>query len=251
MTKTEVLRKLKAVGTAQNRKVYARHGVRGKMYGVSFADLDKLKKKLKTDHELACQLWVTGNHDARILATKIADPTRFTSSELDAWARDLDNYVVADAFSSAAAGSRHARKKAEKWCRSSREFTGQAGWNLVGYLAGTDDELTNEYFRDRIRTIENEIHQRKNRVRYSMNTALISIGLRNSTLEKKAIAAARRIGKVNVDHGETSCRTPDAAAYIQKAAAHRARKAKKEDSKNTTASSRVRPSPEAKRGRRA
>ena len=42
-----------------------------------------------------------------------------------------------------------------------------------------------------------------------MNGALISIGIRNAKLEKLAIAAAKRIGKVEVDHLETSCKTPD------------------------------------------
>jgi hypothetical protein len=50
---------------------------------------------------------------------------------------------------------------------------------------------------------------------------LIAIGIRNSALEKKALAAARQIGKVAVDHGETGCKTPDATAYIQKARARK------------------------------
>ena len=49
-----------------------------------------------------------------------------------------------------------------------------------------------------------------------MNGALISIGIRNARLRKKALEAARRIGRVDVDHGETSCKTPDAVAAIQK-----------------------------------
>ena len=60
-----------------------------------------------------------------------------------------------------------------------------------------------------------------------MNNALINIGVRNSALEKKAVAAAKRIGKVVVDHGETGCKTPDAASYIAKTLAHRRKKAKK------------------------
>jgi hypothetical protein len=35
-------------------------------------------------------------------------------------------------------------------------------------------------------------------------------------LEQKAIEIAREIGKVEVDHGVTSCKTPDAEAYIKK-----------------------------------
>ncbi len=72
-----------------------------------------------------------------------------------------------------------------------------------------------------MKTIEREVHGRPNRVRYSMNSALIAIGMRNATLERRAIAAARRIGKVEVDHGETGCKTPDPIPYIQRAKARR------------------------------
>lgn len=57
-----------------------------------------------------------------------------------------------------------------------------------------------------------------------MNNALINIGVRNPKLEKKAIAAARRIGKIEVDHGQTSYKTPDAAAYIKKTVAYNKKK---------------------------
>ncbi|HIA47614.1 MAG TPA: hypothetical protein EYN96_06515 [Candidatus Hydrogenedentes bacterium] len=48
----------------------------------------------------------------------------------------------------------------------------------------------------RLQYIESNIHSAKNRVRHSMNGALISMGVRNPALQKKAIAAAKRIGKV-------------------------------------------------------
>ena len=50
-----------------------------------------------------------------------------------------------------------------------------------------------------------------------MNSVLIAIGARNAALEKKALAAAKKIGLVEIDHGKTGCRTPDAATYILKA----------------------------------
>ena len=94
MTKTEAIKRLKAMGTAQNRKVYPRHGVKGELFGVSWADLGKLKKEIKADQALAEALWTTGNHDARILATMIAEPAAMKAATLDSWARDLDNYVA-------------------------------------------------------------------------------------------------------------------------------------------------------------
>ena len=52
--------------------------------------------------------------------------------------------------------------------------------------------------------------------RDAMNMAVILIGGRNDVLRKAALAAAKRIGKVEVDHGDTSCKTPDAGPYIEK-----------------------------------
>jgi hypothetical protein len=72
-------------------------------------------------------------------------------------------------------------------------------------------------------TIEKEIHRSPNWARYAMNAALIGIGIYKPALRSKAIEAARRIGKVEVDHGETYCKTPDAAPYIEKAARRKLR----------------------------
>jgi 3-methyladenine DNA glycosylase AlkD len=217
----EVMSELKSMGTAQNRKIYARHGVRQKMYGVSYANLGKLKKKIKMDHDLALELWASGNHDARVLATMIADPNSLDARTLEAWVKELDNYVITDAFSGIVAQTSLLRNNMEKWTKSNQEWIGSAGWNLLGYLAGQNSDLPDKYFIVYLKNIEAGIHDSPNRVRHAMNGAVINIGLRNESLEKKATASAKRIGKVEVDHGETSCKTPDAASYILKAKAHR------------------------------
>ena len=185
---------LRTMGTEQNRKLYARHGVGKKMYGVSYANLNKLRRQIGTDHALAQRLWASGNHDARVLATMVADPAAMRSSTLDSWARDLDNYSLADAFGDLVSRTPFARNKFEKWSRSRAEFVGQVGWRLLSYLAGTDQDLNNTFFLDQIKTIEAQVHNRANRVRHSMNGALISIGARNATLRRRATAAANRIG---------------------------------------------------------
>ena len=53
MRPDEAMKQLRALGTAQNRKVYARHGVRGDQFGVSFANFRKLTQQIGTDQELA------------------------------------------------------------------------------------------------------------------------------------------------------------------------------------------------------
>ena len=108
------------------------------------------------------------------------------------------------------------------WVKSSNEWIACVGWALLSRLAATDAALSNAFLADQLRTIETKLPRAKNRVRHSMNGALIAIGVRNGTLRKLALAAAKRIGRVEVDHGQTSCKTPDAASYITKTVAHRA-----------------------------
>jgi len=220
MTLKQALAALAGAGTARNRKVYARHGVKGAMFGVSYAELNRLRKAIGQDHELAVALWETGNHDARVLACMVADAGAMTARRLDAWARDLDNYVLSDAFSALVARGPHARRKAEAWKNRRGEWVSASAWNVMGSLALNDEGLEDGYCEEQIRIIAAEIHDRPNRTRHSMNNALIAFGVRNPRLEKAARAAARWVGPVAVDHGETGCRTPDADAYITKTLAH-------------------------------
>jgi len=221
MTLAETLKDLEALGTEQNRKIYKRHGSPDNLYGVSFAALAKLQKKIRVDHALAKKLWATGNTDARTLATMIADPQAMTSRSLDAWLKGLRYYMLVDLVASVASRTAFAPKKMEQWTRSKNEWIGRAGWNLLARLAMKDGARPDAYFEPFVAQIARNIHKAKNRTRDAMNNALISIGIRGPGLEQKALEAARRIGKVEVDHGQTGCKTPDAASYILKAKARK------------------------------
>jgi 3-methyladenine DNA glycosylase AlkD len=223
----DAMNQLKSLGTAQNRKVYGRHGVGGDMFGVSYANLNSLKKKIRTDQELARLLWESGNHDARVLATMIADAGALDLKTVNAWLKDLDSYVITDAFAGMVGRSCFAHKKMAQWTRSGNEWTARAGWHLLAKAAMAADDLPDDFFEAQLAEIESRIHQSKNRVRDAMLNALIAIGIRNGRLEKKAIAAAGRIGTVEVDHGETGCKTPDPIPYIKRARARQKKRAKK------------------------
>jgi 3-methyladenine DNA glycosylase AlkD len=217
MTPRAVLRELQDLGTEQTRRTYRRHGVGGELYGVSYAQLGKLVKKIRTDQKVAEELWASGNHDARILATMVADPSKVSEKVLDSWAKDVENYVLADALTGVASRTRFARKKMEEWTKSPDEWIGRMGWGILARLAMAESDLTDADFERYLDVIEKRIHRSKNRVRDAMNMAVISIGLRGAALEQKAVAAAKRIGRVEVDHGDTSCKTPDAVEYIREA----------------------------------
>jgi 3-methyladenine DNA glycosylase AlkD len=223
MNYKDLMQELKSFGTEQTRKTLRRHGVQDELYGVSYAHFGALKKKIKVDHELAQQLWKSGVHDARILATMIADPAQ-GSSVADEWVKDVSSYVISDALATFVGQTSPDPKKIEKWMKSKDECIGCFGWSLFARLARNDGPFSDEALEQYLDTIERDIHQAKNRVKHSMNSAVISIGVRNEKLQKKALAAAARIGKVEVDHGDTDCKTPDAAAYIRKTVARAAKK---------------------------
>jgi hypothetical protein len=92
----------------------------------------------------------------------------------------------------------------------------RAGWHLLGQLAMNDPALPDDFFEPYLTRIERDINAEKNRVPRAMNNALIAIGMRNDALETRALATAKAIGKVHVDHGQTHCKTPDASVYIRK-----------------------------------
>lgn len=220
----QTLDALKSFGKEQTRKTYRRHGAGEDCYGVSTPDLKSLQKKIKTDPELAGKLWASGNHEARILATMIADPKKLDGAALDAWVAGLDNYPETGYLAGLAAKSPAAREAMERWIESKDEWIASAGWSVLSHLAA-DGQLSDAEAEEILVRIERELHGSQNRVRHQMNGALISIGGSKPALEKKALAAAGRIGKVEVDHGDTDCKTPDAASYIRKMVERRAAKA--------------------------
>src|SRR5207302_5649078 len=103
--------------------------------------------------------------------------------------------------------------KMEKWITAKGEWITRTGWHLLSYLAGQQNEVPDALFENYLTLIEKDIHQGQNRTKQAMNGALISIGARNENLKKRAVAAARRIGTVEIDHGDTDCKTPDAVTY--------------------------------------
>lgn len=135
-SKVKVIEELRKLGTEQNRALYRRIGATGEVLGVSLRDLDRLRRRILRDDKLAHELWKTGIMDCRCLATFIADPTRFTELELDAWAADIDYYPLADYFvSKVVIRSKHALKVSLKWMKSKQPFIQRCGFSCIAILA--------------------------------------------------------------------------------------------------------------------
>ncbi|RKH67788.1 DNA alkylation repair protein [Corallococcus aberystwythensis] len=216
MTLEETMRELERLGTEQTRKTYLRHGAPPPLSGVNFGPLTALKKRTGTDGALARALWASGHAEARLLATLVVDAPQMPWKELDAWAKGLDWHTLTDVFvTNVVLRSPHAAK-ALTWTQSKSEWVGRAGWQSLAALLTKTAVLADEDLLPWVKRIEQELPGAKNRVREAMNSALIALGATGGAVQTAALATAKRLGKVEVDHGDTACETPDATRYIQK-----------------------------------
>lgn len=220
MSLAEAMDALAKAGSEQTRKTWRRHGVPEPMFGVNFSTLKTLLKQIGVDHELALQLWDTGNYDARNLAYKIADPARMSAADLDRWAGGTCTGSCGSYVAALACEGPLGLGCAERWLKAASVRERAAGWSVVGALALNDTVIADAWFEQRLAEIERDIHVIDNGQRWPMNQALIAIGCRNEALRRATTAAAKRIGQVEIDHGDTACKTADAASYIDKTWAH-------------------------------
>ena len=219
MNKEQVMKELEKKGSESIRKIFQNHGANEPMYGVKIADLKVIQKKVKKDHELAMELFATGNYDAMYLAGLIADESKMSRKDIQQWAErshssGISEYTVAWV----AAESDFGWELGMKWIDSPKEKIASAGWNtLAGVIAmKPDNELDIPAIRKLLQRIIKEIHSAPNRVRYTMNGFIIGVGGYIRELTKEAIETAKKVGDVYVDMGGTACKVPAASDYIKK-----------------------------------
>jgi 3-methyladenine DNA glycosylase AlkD len=215
----EVMQFLAEKGSDQTKKVWMKHGAREPFFGTKVADLKVLLKKIKKDHQLALQLYDTGNSDAMYLAGLLCDAKQFTPEVLNAWVEKAYWYMISDfTVAGAAAESNYAVMMAKQWINSGREFVASAGWSAYsGYISITPNEkLDIPEIEHLLEQVASTIHQEQNRVRQSMNNFVIAVGSYIPELTEKCKLLGKSIGKVTVDMGGTSCKVPDSKVYIEK-----------------------------------
>jgi 3-methyladenine DNA glycosylase AlkD len=194
-----VLAELRALGSAEAVRGMARFGIRSeKVYGVSAPDFHRLAKRIGRDHGLALGLWNTGVHDARILAALIADPGQVTEAQMDAWVADFDNWAVCDnCCGHLFDKTEWAYAKAVEWSAREEEYVKRAGFVMMAELAVHDKAAPDARFLGFLPIIRRGATDERNFVKKAVNWALRQIGKRSPALNKRAIAAARAIQKLD------------------------------------------------------
>ena len=220
MTTAEVMKQLEAMGSAQTRNIFINHGAPAdKLFGVKVGDMKSLLKPLKGKQDVALELYETGNSDAMYLAALVADGKKMSKEQLQHWAETATwNMISEYSVPWVTAESPFALELGLKWIDDAREHVASAGWtSICCYLSMESDEhIDRTLMLELLMRVEKEIPHASNRVRYCMNTFVIGLGGYVRDLSNEAILTAKRIGKVSVNQGNTECKVPDAAGYIQK-----------------------------------
>ncbi len=219
MTKDEIMHTLAEFGNDQTKKTFLNHGAKEPFFGVKVGDLKTIQKKVKKNHALSLELYDTGNSDAMYLAGLIADEKQISKKELQHWADNAYWYMVSEyTVAWITAESNYGMELALEWIESDQENLASAGWaTLSNLLALTPNEsLDINSLKDLMNRILTTIHSSQNRVRYTMNGFIISVGSYVPELTEEAKEYGRKIGKVSVNMGNTSCKVPEAVSYIEK-----------------------------------
>jgi len=198
MDAPQILARLKAEANPANVAGMARYGINPQgTLGVPVHALRKLARELGSNHKLAAELWLSGIHEARILATIVDDPALVTRRQMNRWARDFDSWDVCDqACQNLFRYTPFGFEKAAEWARARREFVRRAGFALMAGLAVKAKAAPDAAFKAFLPLIVEAANDDRNLVRKAVNWALRAIGKRNSSLRRQAINTAQEIRKL-------------------------------------------------------
>ena len=220
MTASEIVSKLKQMGSDSYKRILVNHGANEPVLGIKIAELKKLQKQLRPDRPLALELYDTGIYDAQYLAGLITNDEEMTKKDLRHWLAKANCPAISGSVVAwTAAESRYGDELATNWIDSKKETVAHAGWlTLSSIIAITDDScLDLPSLKRRLSVVKQSIHEQPNLVRYAMNDFIISVGIHVSGLTTTVIQIAQSVGTVAVDMGQTACEVPSAVTAIKTA----------------------------------
>lgn len=213
----EVMKEMESYADERTKNTHIKHGAKEPLFGLKVADLKKILKKTKKNHELSLELFETGNSDAMYLAGLMADEKKISKKDLNRWVNNAYWYFLSEyAVPWVAAESPYGFELGLEWIRSPKETIASAGWSSLSNYASLNEKLDLDVYASLLDKIENNIHGAQNRVKYTMNGFVIAVGCYIPELSEKAKQVALAIGKVDVYMGDTACKVPTAADYIKK-----------------------------------
>jgi len=194
----EVLERLKSMANPENVAGMARFGINTQnTYGISIYALRDIAREIGCDHTLAGELWESGIHEARILASYIADPLQMSEAQIERWVACFDSWDVCDQVCGLFERTPYAYQKAFEWSDREEEFVKRAAFALMAGLVVHDKKASDERFESFLPVIIARSDDNRNYVKKAVNWALRNIGKRNIHLNRLAIDAAHKIQKLD------------------------------------------------------
>jgi 3-methyladenine DNA glycosylase AlkD len=218
MTAQDIIDEIKPLGKESYKRTLMNHGINEPFFGVMITDMKKIVARVKTNYQLALDLYDTGIHDAMYLAGLIADDAKMTKKDLQKWISNAKNSMLAEyTVPWVASGSPHGHELALKWIDSKKIDEAVAGWATMSSIVSTKDdaELDISELKKLLERVQKQIHTAPNRVRYVMNGFVISVGCYVKALSDFAMQTAKKIGPVEMEL-VGDCKIPFAPDYIDK-----------------------------------
>ncbi|MCR8695131.1 DNA alkylation repair protein [Rhodococcus pyridinivorans] len=209
-TVDELLTELAALDDPKIRAVNEKHG---DDHGVNLSALRAVAKRVKTQHELAQQLWATGDTAARLLALLICRPKAFTVDELDAMVRETGTAKVHDWFVNYVVKKNpHAEELRGRWMTDPDPVVASAGWALTAErVVKNADGLDLSGLLD---TIDAQMRDAPERLQWAMNTCLAQIGIEHPDHRARALDIGERLEVLKDYPTSPGCTSPYAPAWI-------------------------------------
>jgi 3-methyladenine DNA glycosylase AlkD len=197
MSISEITDKLQLMGKEMHLEKMQRFGIpTDRAYGISMPDLRRFAKEIGKNHGLALQLWDTGKHEARILASLVDKHQEVTPEQMEDWVAGFNAWDVCDQVcSNLFARTPYALEKALVWSHHEEEFIKRAGFSMMAYIAVHHKKANDDIFIPFFERIEAEAYDDRNFVKKAVNWALRQIGKRNKVLYPQAMAIARQISQ--------------------------------------------------------
>jgi 3-methyladenine DNA glycosylase AlkD len=195
-----VLQELRDVADSSRLPGMARVGIAvGSAWGVSVPHCRRIAQRHRGDHALALELWDSGVHEARLLATMVDDPAEVTAVQMEAWVLQIDSWDVCDQLCGNLFGLTPAAfTKARAWVRRDEEFVKRAGFVLIAERAARDRRHDDAFWIRWLPVIRRGATDDRNYVKKAVNWALREIGKRNEHLNAAAIEEAERLLSLDV-----------------------------------------------------
>ena len=190
-----------------------------KSFGIGLTRLRKLAKEVGRDPKLAAKLFDSDVYDAKVLGLLIDDPRQITREQAERQVEDLEGGYLAHVFSSCdatLAKSPVAGEVMADWLDHPDPVRRRCGYGLLYELSkkkavpGMDEAA----LLGRVETIRKTIHSEEMWVRESMLAALMGLGKRSAALNRACVKAAKAIGQVDIDYGDTSCEPLDVLKHL-------------------------------------